>query len=193
MAINDRGFADALEAMMSTPGLTTDNPAMIAKVMNEIQQQRNEAKVNETDATKNAAQYEQLAAELNAVLPIDESFELLGPESLTVFRGSEKGFGKSPHIGTEKFTIDKFYCGKKEAILVVMKPVDAVGYLHAEMPIKDAFEKLDHNFFSLFNGCVEGGVADRIKSIKKSAQADKQQAAAVAQIEQYADIGFGTF
>lgn len=92
-------------------------------------------------------------------------FTLNQPVTVTVKKRNDR-FAKVPLIGDEKFRLTNAYVGKRDGVILVMKPLAGSDYRHMEMNTADAARYLDD--YTAFETKV-------VLSYSKEAQADKEE------------------
>ena len=132
-----------------------------------------------------------LVAQMNAILLANQKTFMLGePLSLTVKR-SNGGYSKRPHTGGEDFQALRCYAGKRDKLIYVFRPVDAVDYV--EMEMDEAQAKKSLNRFADFLKTYAGSDFDRTRKEIAKKNAEEAELEKLATRKEYADLGFGSW
>ena len=130
---------------------------------------------------------EEIILSINETLQEHSSIEftLVGPGQLTV--KTSTGFSKASHIGTEVFTIDKVYLGKRKQVIFCLKPKDVAKYVHVEVG-QNEFRK---NFSGYDAFVKSAGIEGNLLEVRKLHEKRKDMKTYGEKAKKYDGIGWG--
>lgn len=201
------GFASALGELAATPGASTERgwkPTVLIEkkkagttmtkrlklkpdnmIVDELTATDVSIKANTCETHMTA---KRIVSSLNDALlgKAERTVELRAPESLTVFRA--KGYGVIPHTGMEEFRFYEAYLSKRGKIVCKFKPLAVSSYLHMEMKIEDAINKLVGMDEEL-NALSGGSYSELVKDIQLSERIAVEESAVQEKSKDYASFG----
>ncbi|MDY7537539.1 hypothetical protein QN372_00090 [Undibacterium sp. RTI2.1] len=192
-------FSSALEALLNTPGMSTDSSKYKAllggsRVASMLAPEKLRGVTADLAIVDDLLNYkgknvdlEQISNELSENLNFTKTpnVSLRAPTNLTVV--CPKGFSKQSHIGGEEFTITDARVGKKGKIILSLRPKDATNYSHAEVLLDDAKQQLNGVMETLETALP--GFDDFIKGVKVLEVQKKEVAEVAVKMKDYQDFG----
>lgn len=124
--------------------------------------------------------------------PLHRQHQMLTePLSLTV-KKRDGSYSKRPHVGGEEFCPVKAYAGKRGKLIYVFKPLAAADYLEMEMDEAQAKRSLS-GFKEWLDTVFDYELASQKKEAIKAVSLAAEREKLATRVDQYANLGFGSW